>query len=214
MFKSGLKATSIACLFALSAGCANLSKDSYFHDVTLSKEQVNIDLFKDAEDFKSRFQRIKDLQENTGKKKNGKKKDGNPLTEDEVFRMLDIPRNRFVSVPSKEVMPWLTGGAVPNPQTKKAIDYTIALTNRAKIYTIQSKSTVSRGALQNAAEAVGTTSGHDMQMIFAFMDGKLFRAELAGTATINGKTIKFATETIGTVAAGAALGGGAALVFK
>lgn len=190
-----ITALGLACIFgANAAGCANLSRDNYFHDVHLSKDHMNRDLFEDLADFEQRLKRLEN--------KRG-------LSEEDVFATLEIDRHRFSIVPNKEVMPWLTGGANLNPQTQEAIDYTIDMARRAKVYTAQFKEVDEHGALRFFLSSQTENEGFDMQMVLTFVDGKLFRANAAGNPHVNGKKIKYVWETLGDIAVGAILGGGA-----
>jgi|GEM_PF-4929084 len=188
-----LACAGLSCFFALSAGCANLSKESYFHDVHLSKTHMNRDAFKDVADFNKKLSQLK-----------------KGMPEADVFKTLKLDRGRFTVVPREERMKFLAGGAAPNPQTVKAITGVINAVNQTQIYTLQFKEVDEHGALKDFMAAQTENEGFDLRMMLIIQNGKLYDAQASGTAHVNGKEIDFVWGVIGEGLKGAALGGGAA----
>ena len=188
----GLMAAGLTCVFGINAtGCANLPEGSYFHDVHLNKSHMNRDAFKDLADFDKKLSLLTKA-----------------MDEEQVFKTLNLDKNRFSIVPRQDMVKFLTGGSNPTPQTKEALDYNIEKVDKSIIYTLQFKEVDSHGSLKGFASSQTELEGFDMQMMLIFQDGKLHDARASGTPHVNGKEIHYVWETVGEGLKGAVLGGG------
>lgn len=189
--KSGLKAVGLVALFGMSVGCADLPKNSSLHDVRLNTELVNRDAFKDVVDFNAKVSKLYK---------------GMPAAD--IYTTLGVNNERFNNIPREERIKYLSGSS-PAPQTEKALDHVIDLTNRTEVATFSFKQVDERGALQGAATSVAEKSGFDLRILVIVQDGVLYDFQASGTARVNGQTKHYLWEMLGTGVKGIAFGGAA-----
>ena len=199
MSKSGIAATSIACLFAFSTGCASFPEDSRFHDVHLNKKLINRQAFKDVNDFQERLEKLKSMKDKG-------------IGPDEAFELLGVDKRLFAVVPRDKIITTLTGGFMPNLMTDNADEFARALkisidmVSRTDAYTIRFTDVDLHAALVSGVGAQLVNSGHDMGLTLIFRDGVLYDARADGTAKVNGKEIHYVWEMLPEVLKGAGVG--------
>jgi hypothetical protein len=184
-------ASGLVCVFTMSTGCMNLPKDWALHDVRLNTELTNRDAFKDVDDFDARVSKLYK---------------GMPSSE--IYETLGVEKGRFNQIPREERMKYLSG-STPAPQTREAVAHNIDLTDRTRVATFQFKQVDERGALKGAATAVSATSGFDLRILLIVQDDVLYDFQASGTARVNGQSMHYIWEMLGTGVKGIAFGGAA-----
>lgn len=132
------------------------------------------------------------------------------LTEQAVFEALGVDGNRFTPLPTKEIMPTLTGTNNLNLNGSEAIEKSMEITRVARIYEIQFKEVDTHGALKWPAAAQTEQEGWDVKMQLAFIGGKLYWARETGPRHVNGKEIIYPWQFLSQAALGAGVGAGVA----
>ncbi len=182
-------ASGLAVVFGLQAvGCANLSDKSSWHQVHLSKEQVNADIAPDLASF------LKKLTAAQGKEGWG---------EDIVFEATGINKTRFIIQNPEKTVEYITGSKAA-AQTREAIEFNTNLVKTSKVYTLNFKEVDKHGALVWPFAGQSTKEGHDVEMVLVFKAGVLDRASLYGQQHVNGKETDFIWNLVtgGAIAAG------------